>query len=338
MGPSSVSAPWCLRKMATPISNLAESSRTLDRDVLHTLRIVEASAGPILLSAPFHRVQILLQTQDSHPLVTSKQQPRYSGIFNCFKRVIQEQGIVAFWRGTLPRLLSKVWSTSVGVIIGSRIKDEITVALKNTYTSDAVKNNALSSLGAAITTAAITLPTSIVTQPLAVASTQLTAEVRPGAQQHGLRASLLRSWTNGGVVGLYFTPTWCALLGTFLARFGYFFTNDLLLECLPPEIRKHHGLKGIVAKFACAQTAVITGAFIAYPTSTIGARLQLQVQYPLAERTYPGGRFEPAFHAIRKIATTEGIRGFYRGYFMKLLTTVGTSVALVVYGELKALQ
>ena len=49
--------------------------------------------------APIERVKLLLQTQDANKMIV--QENRYSGIGDCFKRVVAEQGVSALWRGNV---------------------------------------------------------------------------------------------------------------------------------------------------------------------------------------------------------------------------------------------
>merc|ERR1711871_1770158 len=57
------------------------------------------------IMSPVERVKILMQTMDSNPKVISGEGKPYSGIADCFKRVSAEQGVEAFWRGTLVNCL-----------------------------------------------------------------------------------------------------------------------------------------------------------------------------------------------------------------------------------------
>jgi hypothetical protein len=56
-------------------------------------------------TAPIERVKLIIQTQDSNPLIRSGQVKRYTGIADCFSRVASEQGIKAFWRGNFVNVL-----------------------------------------------------------------------------------------------------------------------------------------------------------------------------------------------------------------------------------------
>lgn len=51
--------------------------------------------------APIERIRLILQTQDANPLIRSDQVPRYTGMWDCFTRIIKEQGVLSLWRGNL---------------------------------------------------------------------------------------------------------------------------------------------------------------------------------------------------------------------------------------------
>jgi len=53
--------------------------------------------------APIERVKLLLQVQDANPNIPADQ--RYSGIGNCFQRVVAEQGFGSLWRGNLANVV-----------------------------------------------------------------------------------------------------------------------------------------------------------------------------------------------------------------------------------------
>lgn len=51
------------------------------------------------MTAPIGRVKVLLQTQDINASVLSGSTMRYRGVVDCFRRVIEEQGVLSLWRG-----------------------------------------------------------------------------------------------------------------------------------------------------------------------------------------------------------------------------------------------
>ena len=55
------------------------------------------------LVAPIERVKLLLQVQDANKNI--KAEMRYTGIQDCFSRVIADQGVGALWRGNLANVV-----------------------------------------------------------------------------------------------------------------------------------------------------------------------------------------------------------------------------------------
>eukprot|EP01047_Picozoa_sp_COSAG01_P032398 COSAG01_NODE_2340_length_7871_cov_32.734431_3_plen_286_part_00 len=47
--------------------------------------------------SPIEKVKLLIQTQDANPKIISGEVPRYTGIGDCAKRVVAEQGLTGFW-------------------------------------------------------------------------------------------------------------------------------------------------------------------------------------------------------------------------------------------------
>lgn len=60
--------------------------------------LMGGTAGAIskTVAAPLERVKLLLQTQDANPKLIGN---KYTGFGNCMKRVYQEEGFLAYWRG-----------------------------------------------------------------------------------------------------------------------------------------------------------------------------------------------------------------------------------------------
>ena len=54
------------------------------------------------LVAPIERVKLLLQTQHVNPALAGKE---YSGIANCFSRVVKDEGFQSLWRGNLTNII-----------------------------------------------------------------------------------------------------------------------------------------------------------------------------------------------------------------------------------------
>ena len=55
-------------------------------------------------AAPIERVKLILQTQDANPKIIASGN-RYTGIVNCFSRVVREEGPKELWRGNLANVI-----------------------------------------------------------------------------------------------------------------------------------------------------------------------------------------------------------------------------------------
>ena len=53
-------------------------------------------------AAPIERVKILLQNQ-GEMIKTGHLTRSYTGLGNCFVRIVREEGVLSFWRGHLTR-------------------------------------------------------------------------------------------------------------------------------------------------------------------------------------------------------------------------------------------
>jgi solute carrier family 25 S-adenosylmethionine transporter 26 len=73
------------------------------KDIENSIMGCLASATTVCIMIPMDTVKTRLVTQLNYPDLTP-----YNGISDCFKRVLKEEGIGAFYRGLTPRLLSVV--------------------------------------------------------------------------------------------------------------------------------------------------------------------------------------------------------------------------------------
>jgi solute carrier family 25 (adenine nucleotide translocator) protein 4/5/6/31 len=107
----------------------------------------------------------------------------------------------------------------------------------------------------------------------------------------------------------------------------YFGVNDTFAELNPYQHRSD--LAGLTTKFAQAQVAALTAAFVAYPLDTIRRRLQMQSEKPVLERAYTG-----ALNCFSVMVKNEGPAALYKGAGSNAIRTVGSALVLVTYGEL----
>merc|ERR1711959_883139 len=275
-------------------------------------------------TAPIERVKLIIQTQDANPRIISGEIPRYTGIVNCFTRVAAEQGIGAFWRGNFVNILRYFPTQAFNFAFKDTIK-----AMFPKYNP---KKNFWAFFGVNMASGGLAGAGSLtIVYPLDYARTRLASDVGSGKRAFEGLGDCLKKTAQGpaGVMGLY-NGFGVSVVGIIPFRGTYFGVNDTLVGLIPKELKNDHGLKGIAAKFACAQTAALAAAFASYPFDTVRRRLQMQSEKPPEEWVYKG-----TMHCFNKILKDEGFSALFKGAGANALRTVGSALVLVLYGEIK---
>lgn len=273
-------------------------------------------------TAPIERVKLIIQTQDSNPLIRSGKVARYTGIGNCFTRVYQEQGLKAFWRGNLTNVIRYFPTQAFNFAFKDTIK-----ALFPKYNSKKefwrffLVNMASGGLAGAGSLCFV--------YPLDYARTRLASDVGGGQKSfNGLWDCLVKTASGpSGPLALY-NGFGVSVIGIIPYRGAYFGVNDTLVDLNP--WKKDKGIMRLVSTFACAQTAAISAGYASYPFDTVRRRLQMQSEKPPSEWLYKG-----TMDCFRKIIAEEGLTALFKGAGANALRTVGSALVLVLYSEIK---
>lgn len=276
-------------------------------------------------TAPIERVKLIIQTQDSNPLIRSGKVARYTGIVDCFSRVASEQGIKAFWRGNFTNVIRYFPTQAFNFAFKDTIK-----ALFPKYNSKTdfgmyfLVNMASGGLAGA--------GSLCIVYPLDYARTRLASDVGSGQKTFNGLADCLVKTAKGpsGILGLY-NGFGVSVAGIIPYRGVYFGMFDTLNGINP--YRRDQNVIGILSKFGIAQATAITAGYASYPFDTIRRRLQMQSEKPKSEWMYSG-----TMDCLMKIMKEEGTAALFKGAGANALRTVGSALVLVLYGEIKALM
>jgi solute carrier family 25 (adenine nucleotide translocator) protein 4/5/6/31 len=268
-------------------------------------------------------VKLLIQTQDSNPLVRSGEVKRYSGIGDCFRRVHAEQGLGAFWRGNFTNVLRYFPTQAFNFAFKDSIKSLFPkYNPKTEFGSFFAANMASGGLAGA---GSLTI-----VYPLDYARTRLASDVGSGNPQfNGLVDCLSKTIKGGGFLSMY-NGFGVSVVGIVAYRGPYFGVYDTLKEKNP--FKKDKGIVGLFSKFCIAQFTAIVAGFISYPFDTVRRRLQMQSEKPKEEWLYSG----TADCAV-KIIKDEGMGAMFKGFAANVLRTLGGALVLVGYDEIKAM-
>jgi len=276
------------------------------------------------LTAPIERVKLIIQTQDANPRIRSGEVPRYTGIVNCFSRVNSEQGFAAFWRGNFTNVI-RYFPTQA---FNFAFKDSIKKIFPRYDPKTDFGKFFLVQMASGGLAGAGSL---CIVYPLDYARTRLASDVGSGKRDFKGLGDCLAKTARGpsGFLGLY-NGFGVSVLGIIPYRGVYFGLYDSLREKNP--FKNDYGIKGIVSKFAVAQTTAIAAGYASYPFDTVRRRLQMQSEKPKEQWVYRGSG-----DCLAKILKDEGINALFKGAGANALRTVGSALVLVLYDQLQGL-
>jgi solute carrier family 25 (adenine nucleotide translocator) protein 4/5/6/31 len=275
-------------------------------------------------TAPIERVKLIIQTQDSNPLIRSGEVPRYTGIVNCFQRVHSEQGMAAFWRGNFTNVIRYFPTQAFNFAFKDTIKAMFPkYSSKTDFGMFFLTNMASGGLAGA--------GSLCIVYPLDYARTRLASDVGSGQKTfNGLGDCLVKTAKGpSGFFGLY-NGFGVSVAGIIPYRGVYFGMYDSLSDLNP--YKKERGPFAIFTKFVIAQATAITAGYASYPFDTVRRRLQMQSELPKDQWLYKG-----SIDCLVKVAKEEGMTAIFKGAGANALRTVGSALVLVLYGEIKAL-
>merc|ERR1711990_60094 len=286
--------------------------------------VVGGTSGAIskTLTAPIERVKLVIQTQDANPRIMSGEVPRYTGIGNCFSRILAEQGLASFWRGNLTNVIRYFPTQAFNLAFKDSIKK---LFPKYSPKTDFWKFFAVNLASGGLAGAG----SLTIVYPLDYARTRLASDVGSGKRDFtGLGDCIVKTAKGpAGVMGLY-NGFGVSVAGIIAYRGVQFGTFDTIMGLNP--YKKDKGVMGMLSTFVSAQTAVLCSAFFTYPFDTVRRRLQMQSEKPPEQRLYKG-----TIHCTQKIMTDEGVGALFKGFVANAFRTVGAALVLVLYDKTK---
>merc|ERR1711915_884702 len=275
------------------------------------------------LTAPIERIKLVIQTQDANPKIRSGEVPRYTGIADCGRRILAEQGMRRFWDGNFTNCI-RYFPTQA-----------FNLAFKDTFKRMFPKYNPKTEFGkffgANLVSGGCAAASSLtIVYPLDYARTRLASDVGSGKKSFSGLGDCIKKTMQGpqGFLGLYagFGVSVVGIVGYRGLQLGCF---DTITGLNPYKSDK--GVLGAITTFGAAQTAITIGAGATFPFDTVRRRLQMQSEKPPEEHLYKG-----TLHCFKTIAAEEGLAaGLYKGFMANVLRSVGGALVLVFYARAK---
>ncbi|KAL7477073.1 hypothetical protein ACHAW6_002885 [Cyclotella cf. meneghiniana] len=336
-----------------PPSSSKVSPKTAVKDC-----VAGACAGAIAKTAvaPIERVKLLMQLQfsiDRSPRCMKECVPPRTSAWAVMKRVYQEEGILSFWRGNTPNVMTQAGTAAMNFLLMDWYKIAITPLLhwslslpSDRSEEKRKKRRALISSFLSGGLAGGTVLTAL--YPLVFARTRLAMDVgnntidAPRKYPAGMRDVYRTIWHADGWRGFY-QGYGIALAGVVVYRALHLGGYD----AVKTEILHRRGVRvksdnfsidrsrsdlTMMERFLAAQIVSITAGTACYPIDSIRRRLMMQAGLRSEERLYKN-----SFDCFRKVLKSEGTRGFYLGIGPNLIRSFGAAVLLVSYDAFKVM-
>lgn len=267
--------------------------------------------------APIERVKILLQVQDASLQI--KADKRFTGIGNCFKRVVKEQGFWTLWRGNFVNVI-RYFPTQA-----------LNFAFKDTFRKylcpyDPKKEMGKFFLGSLLSGGAAGASSLLFVYPLDFSRTRLAADVGKQAKDReftGLGNCITKVLKSDGPVGLY--RGFCvSVIGIIVYRACYFGGYDWGKQYLFKDFRNANA----VLLFCFAEVNTGISGLCSYPLDTI--RRRLMMQSARKDILYKG-----MVDCARKVYKEKGLRAFYKGALSNIFRGTGGALVLVLYEKIQ---
>lgn len=270
--------------------------------------------------APFERVKLVLQTQASNQSIISKESKKYSGIADCFVRILKEQGFYSFWRGNSATLLKYAPLQIMNFTLYSKLKR---VFPKYDPREERFKF-VLSNLGKGALAGGASI---IVVYPLDYVRTKMAADLGKKPEQREFRGftDCVKKVAQKGGVASFYTAFPLSLVSVMFYRGIYFGLFDSLMKDGKP--------KSLWWSFIFAQLSTNSAGLIVYPFDTVRRNLVLQ-----SAKGAEGAKHVNDGNALRcakRLYAENGIKGLYAGCLINLARGFGSSLVLVLYDTLK---
>merc|ERR1711964_769601 len=270
-------------------------------------------------AAPIERVKLLIQNQDEM-LRSGRLAKPYTGIGECFKRVIAEEGTASLWRGNTANVVRYFPTQALNFAFRDTYKSMFAFKKERDGYWWWMAGN-LASGGAAGATSLLFV------YSLDYARTRLANDAKSAKtggerQFNGLVDVYKKTLASDGIAGLYrgFGPS---VAGIVVYRGLYFGMYDSIKPVLlvgPLE-------GNFLASFLLGWT-VTTGAGIAsYPLDTIRRRMMMTSGEAV--------KYKSSMHAAQVILQKEGMKSFFKGAGANILRGVAGAGVLAGFDKLK---
>lgn len=266
-------------------------------------------------AAPIERVKLLLQNQ-GELLKQGRLDRSYSGVRDCVSRTLNNEGVLAFWRGNFASVVRYFPQQALNFAFKDEIQKKFKVG-KNASKKERFSKNILSG-GCA---GSLSL---VFVQSIDYTRTRLGVDAkRAGGERQfsGIMDVYVKTIRKDGWMGLYrgFGISCCCI---FVYRGLYFGLFDSLKPLLLTENSSW------LQTFLLGWAVTVTSGVVAYPLDSVKRRMMMTAGEEV--------RYASSKACLKEIVATEGYRALFRGAGVNIVRGVAGAGVLTGFDRAKA--
>jgi len=271
-------------------------------------------------AAPIERVKLLLQNQDEMIKAGRLAEP-YKGIADCFKRVVQSEGVVALWRGNLANVIRYFPTQALNFAFRDYFKKLFGFRKdKDGYWKWFAGNLAS---GAAAGASSLVFVYSLDYARTRLANDAKQSKKGGGDRQfNGLIDVYKKTLATDGIAGLY--------RGFAISCFGIIVYRGLyfgIYDSLKPVVLTGGLQDSFIASFLLGWSVTIGAGIASYPVDTIRRRMMMTSGEAV--------KYKSSLHCAAEILKNEGWKSFFKGAGANVLRAVAGAGVLAGYDKLQ---
>jgi len=264
-------------------------------------------------TAPIERVKLLIQNQDEMIKQGRLDRP-YTGVVDCTKRVLAEEGVGPFWRGNLANVLRYFPTQALNFAFKEQFKSIFAVSKDASYATKTAAN--IASGGCAGTLSLLFV------YSLDFARTRMAndAKGKDGKRQfNGLIDVYRKTIASDGIAGLY-RGFAISAVGIFIYRGLYFGLYDTCKPLLGDD-------PSFVFRFMLGYTVTVSAGLASYPIDTIRRRMMMT--------SGTGVNYKSSMDCGMQIVKNEGVGSLFKGAGANILRGIGGSMVISGFDKVK---
>lgn len=273
-------------------------------------------------AAPIERVKLLIQNQDEM-IKQGRLSHRYTGIVDCFKRTVADEGVASLWRGNTANVLRYFPTQALNFAFKDKFKAMFKASPSDSYTAKFSKNIAA---GGAAGATSLLFVYSLDYARTRLANDAKSTKAGGGERQfNGLVDVYKKTIASDGIAGLYrgFGPS---VVGIVVYRGLYFG----LYDSLKPIILVGPLANSLGASFLLGWAVTITSGIASYPLDTVRRRMMMT--------SGSGTKYKSSFDAFQQIVKAEGFMTLFKGCGANVLRGVAGAGVIALYDQLQVIM